>query len=487
MLGKGVHMLTIIDSDKTKNESISLKGKNLFFIGIGGISMSSLAMISLYGGAKVCGSDRTCSPLTEKMERSGIKIYYSHSADNLPREGDAVIFTAAIHNGNPELSEAKKRGIPCFSRAEFLGKVMLPYRNRIGIAGTHGKSTTTSMAAMIALQAKTDPTIISGAELEAIDGAYRIGSNNYFIFEACEYTDSFLSFHPTTAVILNIELEHVDYFHSLEQITVSFKKYISKADTAVICIDSTPAVKAAKEFGGKLVTYSIKSHTSPIKSAVHYFADKITAHGDKIHFTLVRISDNNKDVLCVIDLNVPGVHNVSDATAAAAACIENGMSVYSVKAGLRNFKGTKRRLEYRGTSIHGAAVYDDYAHHPTEIKATLSAARSFGKTVWCVFQPHTYSRTHGLFDELKLSFGDADRLIITDIYSAGREENRSGVTSEQLANAITGALYIPKGKQFEQISEYISQVTTEDDVVIVMGAGDIITLSAALTDKVKKK
>ena len=163
------------------------------------------------------------------------------------------------------------------------------------------------------------------------------------------------------------------------------------------------------------------------------------------------------------------------------------MSVYSVKAGLRNFKGTKRRLEYRGTSIHGAAVYDDYAHHPTEIKATLSAARSFGKTVWCVFQPHTYSRTHGLFDELKLSFGDADRLIITDIYSAGREENRSGVTSEQLANAITGALYIPKGKQFEQISEYISQVTTEDDVVIVMGAGDIITLSAALTDKVKKK
>lgn len=212
MLGKGVHMLTIIDSNKTKNEDIFLKGKNLFFIGIGGISMSSLAMIALNEGANVCGSDRTCSSLTEKMERNGIKIFYSHSACNLPDTCDAVIYTAAIHSGNPELSEARKRGIPCFSRADFLGKIMLPYANRIGIAGTHGKSTTTSMTAMIALQANTNPTIVSGAELEAIDGAYKIGGRNYFIFEACEYTDSFLSFCPTTAVILNIELEHVRLF-----------------------------------------------------------------------------------------------------------------------------------------------------------------------------------------------------------------------------------------------------------------------------------
>lgn len=487
MLGKGVHMLTIIDSDKTKNEDIFLKGKNLFFIGIGGISMSSLAMIALNEGANVCGSDRTCSSLTEKMERNGIKIFYSHSACNLPDTCDAVIYTAAIHSGNPELSEARKRGIPCFSRADFLGKIMLPYANRIGIAGTHGKSTTTSMTAMIALQANTNPTIVSGAELEAIDGAYKIGGRNYFIFEACEYTDSFLSFCPTTAVILNIELEHVDYFHSIEQITDSFKKYISKADTAVICTDSDPAVKAAGGFNGRLITYSIKTPVSPLKSDTHYFAAKITVRGEKIRFALVRVADNNRETLCVIDLNVPGVHNVSDAVAAAAACIENGMSVYSVKAGLQSFRGTKRRLEYRGTSVHGASVYDDYAHHPTEIKATLAAARSFGKTVWCIFQPHTYSRTYGLFDELKLSFGDADRLIITDIYSAGREENRSGVTSEQLADAIMGALYIPKGKQFEQISEYISQVTNEDDVVIVMGAGDIIALSSDLIEKAKKK
>lgn len=473
----------MIETTKTKADNSSTTGKQLHFIGIGGISMSSLAMIALSGGSFVTGSDRAHSGLTDKMESAGIKIYYSHSAENLPKNCDAVIYTAAVHDDNPELAEARRRNIPCYTRAEFLGKLMLPYSIRIGIAGTHGKSTTTSMASMIALRANTDPTIVSGAELAELGGAYRIGHGNSIIFEACEYTDSFLSFYPTTAVVLNVELEHVDYFHSLKQITDSFHKYMSSADIAVVCADSEAAMKAADGISAKIVTYSTLSHKLPENSDVHYFTENIRSDGTETVFTLMRHGkDDTEKTICTAGLRVPGIHNISDAVAAAAACIENGIPAEAVRDGLHDFHGAKRRFEYRGKNIKGALIYDDYAHHPTEIKATLAAAKSLGHKIWCVFQPHTYSRTYGLFDELAVSFADADRVIITDIYSAGREINESGVTPQALADAIPDALYLPKGIRFEQPAEYISANAEKDDLVLIMGAGDITTLSSRLIE-----
>lgn len=466
---------------EAKADNSFLRGKQLHFIGIGGISMSSLAMIAMADGSNVTGSDRSPSEITGKMEHAGIKINYGHSAENLPERCDAVIYTAAIHDDNPELAAARQRNIPCYTRAEFFGRLMLPYSVRIGIAGTHGKSTTTSMASMIALRANTDPAIVLGAELSELGGAYRIGKGNTIIFEACEYTDSFLSFYPTTAVVLNVELEHVDYFRDLEQITESFHRYISSADIAVICSDSDAAMKAAKDISARIVTYSAVSHELPENSAVHYSAGDIHTDGSGTLFTLYRhVRGDNEKTVCTAELRVPGIHNISDAIAAAAACIENGMPAEAVRDGLRDFHGAKRRFEYRGKSPKGALIYDDYAHHPTEIKATLAAAKSLGHRIWCVFQPHTYSRTQGLFSELSVSFGDADRVIITDIYSAGRETNESGITSQMLANAIPGAMYLPKGTRFEQPAEYIAANAEKDDLVLIMGAGDITALSSEL-------
>ena len=360
---------------------------------------------------------------------------------------------------------------------------MRPYHTRIGIAGTHGKSTTTSMAALISLDSQLDPTIVCGAELDELGGTYRIGEGGTIIFEACEYTDSFLSFCPTCAVVLNVELEHVDYFKDLAQITESFHRFISLADTAVVCADSAQAMRAAEGYIGRLITYSAISPTPGAGADTHYYAAAITHEGSSSSFTLRRRNGLSDEKICDITLNIPGMHNISDAVAAAAACLECGASPEAVESGLDRFHGAKRRFELRGKTAAGAEVYDDYAHHPTEIKATLEAARALGKQIWCVFQPHTYTRTFGLFRELSEAFGNADRVIVTDIYSAGREENESGITPEKLAAAIPGAICLSRGEDFSGIADYILKNTDENDVVFVMGAGDVIRLSALLVDR----
>ena len=459
---------------KAQFTAVDLHGKKLHFVGIGGISMSSLAMIARKRGAAVTGSDSTRSRITKSLEDAGITVYYGHSADNVAPDTTAVVHTAAVHADNPELRRAAELGITSMTRAEFFGRLMRPYHTRIGIAGTHGKSTTTSMAALISLDSQLDPTIVCGAELDELGGTYRIGEGGTIIFEACEYT---------CAVVLNVELEHVDYFKDLAQITESFHRFISLADTAVVCADSAQAMRATEGYIGRLITYSAISPTPGAGADTHYYAAAITHEGSSSSFTLRRRNGLSDEKICDITLNIPGMHNISDAVAAAAACLECGASPEAVESGLDRFHGAKRRFELRGKTAAGAEVYDDYAHHPTEIKATLEAARALGKQIWCVFQPHTYTRTFGLFRELSEAFGNADRVIVTDIYSAGREENESGITPEKLAAAIPGAICLSRGEDFSGIADYILKNTDENDVVFVMGAGDVIRLSALLVDR----
>lgn len=452
--------------------------------------MSSLAMIAHMSGFAVTGSDASDSASVRRLEAEGIKIYRSHSAENV-KGCDMVIYTAAIHDDNPELSAARNANIKCMTRAEYLGRLMIPYEKRIGVSGTHGKSTTTSMLSVIALSGKVDPTIISGAEVIGLNSAYRMGDKNYFIFEACEYTDSFLSFYPTTALVLNIEHEHVDYFPDIDAVKKSFRKYMSIAEIAVVSADSGYALDAAVGYDGMLITYSLnygektekeikERGLDPIR---HYYAKDISFIGEGSSYILA-VKDSQAGCeknLCRIDLHLPGNHNISNSVAAAASAIENGISVDAVAEGLSRFSGTRRRFEYIGKTVNGADIYDDYAHHPTEIKATLSAARKRGRKIWCVFQPHTYSRTASLFNELTEAFSDADNVIFTDIYSAGRESNIYGVSSEDLARATKNAIYIEKGKDFSRIADFINENAKEGDIVFTMGAGDITKLGRLIS------
>ncbi len=441
--------------------------KRLFFVGIGGVSMSSLAAVAKKAGYDVAGSDRSRSETTEKLERDGIKVFYSHSSDNICGY-EAVIYTAAVSPSNPELVRAAELGLLVFSRAEFLGALMLKYRNRIGVAGTHGKTTTTTMLTEIFSAASRRPTVINGAVMRGCDSAYILGDDNDFIFEACEYKDSFLSFSPTVAVITNIELDHVDYFSDITQFRGSFERYISYADTAVMNFDDAQSLIAAEHCGDachRIVSYAIDN------GEAEYRAENITCEAGVTSFELMHRSDR----LCTVSLGAPGRHNVMDALASAAAAHLCGVAPEDIAAGLASFHGAKRRFEFLGR-LNGADVYEDYAHHPSEMRATLAAARSLSKRVICVFQPHTYSRTAALGDEMAKALEAADIAVLADIYAA-RETNTFGISSRMLAEKISGARYFDS---FEAIADYISGECGDGDIIIIMGAGDISRLGTML-------
>jgi len=450
------------------NEFIKDK-KNLFFIGIGGVMMYSLAHMSKIRGYSVSGYDRTPSPLTENLEQSGIPVYYESNTDNV-RDADIVIYTVAIPSDNPEYVYAQTHSIPCVSRADYLGYIMRGYTHRIGVSGMHGKSTTTAITAKIFLEADgADPTIVSGAKLRELGAEYRIGGMEYFIFEACEYKDSFLDFYPTIAVILNIEMDHVDYFSSIEQIEKSFSAFearTGKDGCAVINCDDEHVMKSTKSYEGKIVTFSVKSADADYASSNVSFT-KGRANFDILH---------KGEYLCRAEMAVPGEHLIYDALAAAAAAHESGVSQQAIEKGLRTFSGIERRMEFRG-KVNGADVYDDYAHHPTEIKTTLNGAKEMGyDRVICVFQPHTYSRTAELYDEFAQSLDVADEVILADIYAA-REINTSGVSSEALAKEISGAKYFDS---FEKIAAHIRATAKVNEMILIAGAGDINKLADLL-------
>ena len=447
-----------------KIETMLAACHSIYFIGIGGINMSSLAHVSLKRGYRVGGSDRTRTALTDRLSDAGIEIFYEHNASNMEAY-DAVVYTVAISPDNPEYQAARKRGIPCISRADYLGYLMTAYTRRIGISGMHGKSSCTSMCAQVLLDANTEPTVLSGAELAAMDGAYHVGREENFVFEACEYMDSFLDFNPTIAVILNIEMDHVDYFHSMEQIRSSFARYAAltgKNGYAIVNGDDTEVQAALHDYSGNQISFGIENADADVRAV------NITCVRGKYSFDVW--TQNEK--FCHITLNTTGYHQIYNALACVAVCRLCGLSAEQIEKGLGAFRGAKRRMEYKGC-LNGADVYDDYGHHPTEIRATLSGARGLpieGGRLFCVYQPHTYSRTHALFSDFAEAFSDADRVMMVDIYAA-RETNTMGVSSALLAEHI-GSKAISCGT-VQNAAEQLRREVREGDAVVIMGAGDI--------------
>ena len=451
-----------------------LRGKKkLFFDGIGGVSMCSLARISKLRGYEVSGYDRAKTKVTEDLEKEGITVFYEGNAAHL--DGcDALIYTVAIPADNPEYSTALALGIPCISRADYLGYLMSGYGCRIGISGMHGKSTTTSMTEAVFTAAGLDPTVSCGALMKDVGSTHRIGKENYFIFEACEYMDSFLDFYPTVAVILNIEMDHVDYFHSMDQIRASFRAFLDRTDggTALVNCCDDDVMKAAEGFEGSLVTFGVGER------GADYCADNISFDAGCGRFDIFF----KGELLCHAELSVPGAHCVCDALAAAAAAHICGAAPDDISRGLSRFQGAGRRMDDCGNAACGARIFSDYAHHPTEIAATLSAAAEMGyERMFCVFQPHTYSRTGKLFyDFADALSGKAGEIVLAPIYSA-REKNDGSVSSPMLAEAVKA-----RGQNcrycdtFEEISAYLNKTASAGDMILVMGAGDINKVTALL-------
>ncbi len=446
------------------------KPEKVHFIGIGGISMSGLAEILLKAGFSVSGSDRAASDLTRKLADEGVKVFCGQRADNITDDIDVVVYTAAIKDDNPEYAEAVKRGIPMMTRAELLGQIMKNYETSIAVSGTHGKTTTTSMLTTILLASDADPTVSVGGMLPAIGGNIRIGRSGCFVTEACEYTNSFLSFFPTISIILNIDSDHLDFFKDLDDIRRSFAKFaalLPDNGLLVLNADIDNIEEITKDVKCKIVTVSSDRDADYTASGILY-DERGCASFDVVKDgkTLMRVS-----------LSVPGQHNVSNALAAIAVCDHLGVSYENICKGLKSYGGTDRRFQYKG-KIGDVTIIDDYAHHPTEISATLSAAANYPhKKLWVVFQPHTYSRTKMLFDDFAKALSAADAVILADIYAA-REKDTLGISSADLCEAIkkhgNESYYFGS---FDEIENFILQNCSPGDLLITMGAGDIVKVA----------
>lgn len=446
---------------------------NIHFIGIGGISMSGLAEILLEEGFRVSGSDAHETELTDRLESRGAKVYYGQRAENIADDLDVAVYTAAIHPDNPEFLAVQEKGIPMLTRAQLLGQLMRNYDNAIGISGTHGKTTTTSMLTEILLANDEDPTISVGGILHSIGGNIRVGDSKLFVTEACEYTNSFLSFSPTIEIILNIEEDHLDFFKDLEDIRHSFRLFAGKIPRdglLVISSDIDRYREICEDLDCRVVTCGKEAGSD-------YMAENIVYDG-YAHPTFDLIERGKK--IDTVTLGVPGEHNVYNALAAIAVARALEIPMEAVKNGLKGFAGTVRRFEKKG-EIGGVTIIDDYAHHPREITATLEAAANYPhKKLWCVFQPHTYTRTKAFLDEFAEALSKADEVILADIYAA-RETDTLGVSSSDIAERLerlgTKAHYFPS---FDEIETFILENCMNGDLLITMGAGDIVKVGEKL-------
>lgn len=446
---------------------------HIHFIGIGGISMSGLAEILLKENFKISGSDSRDSDLTDKLIHLGASVCHGQRAANITDELDLVVYTAAIHPDNPELQAAIEKGIPTLTRAELLGQIMNNYSESIAVAGTHGKTTTTSMITHILLQACADPTVSVGGILKSIDGNIRVGNSEVFLTEACEYTNSFLNFYPKYAVILNIEEDHLDFFKDISDIRNSFHKFAGNvpADGTVIINGQIEGLQEIiSGLSCQFITYGLEASDS-------YYADNITFNTQGCGvFTLM----HNSVALGTITLSVPGIHNVSNAVAACALALEMKFPLEHIQKALASFGGTARRFELKGT-LGGITVIDDYAHHPTEIAATLKAAQNYPhERVVCVFQPHTYTRTKAFLKDFAASLSHADIVVLADIYAA-REKNTLDISSEDLLKELQAlgceCYYFPS---FDDIENFLLKKCINGDLLITMGAGDIVQVGEHL-------
>ena len=449
------------------------KPQAIHFIGIGGISMSGLAEILMDEGFTVTGSDSHKSELTNNLEAKGAKIAYGQCAENITEGIEVVVYTAAVHSDNPELKAAREKELPILSRAELLGQMMKNYENAIAISGTHGKTTTTSMITEILLSADINPTISVGGILNSIGGNIRVGGPELFVTEACEYTNSFLSFYPTVEIILNIEADHLDFFKDIKDIRNSFRLFaqkLPKNGLLVINNDIENIEEIIRGLPCKVITFGKKNGSN-------YQAEGITF--DHLARATYHLKVDG-EVLDVVSLGVPGEHNVYNSLAAAAVCEELGVSTEQVKKGLKHFTGTNRRFEKKG-EVSGITIVDDYAHHPQEIKATLETAKHYPhKKLWVVFQPHTYTRTKAFLDEFAEALSLADEVVLAEIYAA-RETDNLGISSADIAERIekkgVKAHYI---QSFDEIETFILENCIHGDLLITMGAGDIVKVGEKL-------
>ena len=447
------------------------------FIGIGGISMSGIAELFLDKGFKVSGSDLHESAVTKRLESLGIKVYYSQVSENITPDIGLVVYTAAIHEDNPEFMRVKELGIPMLDRADCLGQIMSHYKNAVAVAGTHGKTTTTSMLSYVYLAADLDPTISVGGILSGIHGNMRLGRSENFIMEACEYANSFLSFTPTTAIVLNVEAEHLDCFGTLENERISFTKFIDLLpDNGLLVINNEIADLNAliQNKNIRVVQYGLRSVDG---KAPDYTAANITYNElGFAHYELI-VRGENKGL---IELSVTGEHNVLNSLAVIAASLEpstiykDGIALDRVKEGLKNYTGTERRFQYKGER-DGYTIVDDYAHHPTEIRATLEAAKRVKHNRLIVaFQPHLYSRTKTFLHEFADVLSMADIVVFAEIYAA-REENPGDISSDNIREIMSEngheAYFF---KTFEEVENFLIHTCKPGDLLITMGAGDIV-------------
>lgn len=447
-----------------KNKNIAkflTPGRHVHLVGIGGVSMRPLGLVLKGMGMEVTGSDMSASASTRELEAQGIPVAIGHHAENIVG-ADCIIRTAAAHNDNPEIAAARAAGIPVFERAQAWGEIMKSYKNAICISGTHGKTTTTSMMTHILMAADMDPTVMIGGYLPLLHAGHRVGHGDTIVLESCEYCDSFLNFFPTLAVVLNVEADHLDYFKDLADIQKSFHQFAALATYGVVANGDDPHTVQAME-GIDCVFFGM-------------------GQGNRIHPANMCPDWQHFDVICDgkfychLDMGVLGRHNALNALAAAAAAWMMGIPGEAVAKGVQSFHGAGRRMEFKG-KFHGADVYDDYAHHPDEVAATLDAVRSMGdRRIVLAFQPHTYSRTKALFDDFVRELKKPDVVVLAEIYAA-RERNTIGISSADLASEIPGAVYC---ETLPEVTAYLRENVREGDIVITMGAGDIFRAGEAL-------
>ena len=453
--------------NENKIDQFLRAGCRTHLVGIGGVSMAPLAEVLRGLGVHVTGSDMREGAAVAHLRTLGIPVTIGHLAGSV-KGADCVIRTAAVHDDNPEITAARSAGIPVFERAQAWGALMRRYRNALCVAGTHGKTTTTSMCTHIIMAAGMDPTVMIGGTLPLLGAGHRVGQGDTIIAESCEYCNSFLSFCPTVAVILNIEEDHLDFFKDLADIQRSFRAFAelvpAQGGTVIANGDDANTMEALADLDRDLVTFGLKGgDVSAANLSWKRGLPSFDVMRDGVRFAHVK-------------LNVPGIHNVKNALAAAAAAITLGVPAAAVEEGLSSFRGTGRRFEYKGR-FHGADVYDDYAHHPSEVAALLSAAESLGyQRILCAFQPHTYTRTKALFDDFVTVLRRPDVVLLAEIYAA-REKNTIGISSQDLAARIPGSIYCPT---LDEVTEQLRRLAGPGDLILTVGAGDIYTAGEKL-------
>ena len=443
-------------------------GCRAHLVGIGGVSMAPLAEVLHGMGISVSGSDMRESATIEHLRSLGIPVIIGHYAESV-KDVDLIIRTAAVHNDNPEIAAALEAGTPVFERAQAWGALMTDYKHALCISGTHGKTTTTSMCTHIAMAANADPTIMIGGTLPLLHAGHRVGKGDTIILESCEYCNSFLSFRPTTAVILDIEADHLDFFKDLADVENSFRRFAelvpSEGGIVVANADDRNTMDTLDQLDRDMMTFGLGAYAD-------VYCENLEFVNGIGNFDLMR----NGEKLTHVQLSVPGKHNVKNALAAAAACLTVNIAPEAIAAGLNAYHGAARRFEYKG-EYNGAKIYDDYAHHPGELHVLMDTVKTLGyQRIICAFQPHTYSRTKALFSDFVRELSRPDITILTDIYAA-REKNTLGISSKDVADRIPGAEYCPS---LDDVAARLRELAQPGDLILTVGAGDIYRVGETL-------